>query len=438
MKNMTANDYYNNRLKPPKNFYEWCYCQMPTYVWKNKKRTIIGSTRKHDYVTEKRLTIKSRLTFFDYKKKFEIVLCSNKRIERQIYEVFSFFENGVQDFRVQLVNLHLFTENNYIKVGRGTGGNYKFGLEPVVGMFNYYYAYPELYPDSWWKKLSTISELRYLNLDDLDPNDISVYYKYRDRLEYIQKMKMEGIEKEFLRGNLDMRIITTNWLKRWKLYLRNSTRTFKNVELKKEIERTGGKMAEGIEPFLEASDIKNLPTEMSLVRFQNYLIRQQKSFNYYCDYINLLEEIKIPVTNKRRFPKNLVEAHNEAVETLNSIKREIVRKEFEQRAKKLSQLETTINGFTFLLPKSANEVMDEGKALSHCVGSKSYIDSHAEGHTTLVFVRKANKKEKPYFTIEYKDERIKQLQGYNNIKKVPSALRSATDEWLKMANKLRG
>ncbi|MFS0934757.1 hypothetical protein ACFDAA_19600, partial [Enterococcus casseliflavus] len=101
----TANDYAKNCLKPPKAFFEWCYYNMPTYKWANKQQTIIASERKHYFTEEKRLTKNSRLTFFDRRDHFQIILSTSKRIEIQTYEVRSLLEKGKQHFRVKLVNL---------------------------------------------------------------------------------------------------------------------------------------------------------------------------------------------------------------------------------------------------------------------------------------------------------------------------------------------
>ncbi|OTN83950.1 hypothetical protein A5819_003500 [Enterococcus sp. 7E2_DIV0204] len=435
MMKKTPNEYYKNRLTPPKAFFEWCYSQMPTYVWKNKEKTIIASDRKHDFIKEKRLTKNSRLTFFDKKETFEIILSTSKRIERQFYEVFSLFDNGIQYFEVRLLNLHVFTNNAYIKIHRENEENYTFGLAPVVGMFNYY-AQPSRYPNNWVERLERVSELKYINLEELSVDLLQWYYRYRDRIEMIQKMGAKGIEKEFNQGRLDFRIVTMNWLKRWKLYLRNSTHTFSDVRLKQKIEQLGGKFVEGIEPYLSEWDIEKLPKEMSLVRFQNYLIRQEKSFGYYKDYIGMLEDLKREITNKRRFPKNLAEAHDEAVDTLNALEHEAVREEYEIRKKELSELELTIDNFVFVLPSNANELIKEGRALKHCVGASRYINGHAEGTTTIVFVRRKEKMNESFFTIEYKKGKIKQLQGVKNEETVPKELEEASEKWLKRVNQL--
>lgn len=435
MMNKTANDYYNNRLQPPKAFFEWCYRKLPSYIWKNKQKEIVSSTRKHREVIEKRLTKKSRLNFIDKYEYFEIVLCTKKRIERQIYRVYSEFVNGQQHFNVDLINMHLFTGNKHIKIHKTYLNYYTTGLIPIGSMFSYQYCIIERYPNNWIERLEKVSELKYLNLNGFDADDLPHYYKYRDRIEFMQKIGAKGIEREFTVGRLDCRRITLNWLKKWKLYIRNSNHTFEHVKLKQGIEQMGGKMIDGIENYLKYEELSELPNQMSIVRFQNYLIRQQKRFSYYQDYLSLLGDLELEITNRRRFPKELEKAHNEAVDTLKSLKQELVRVEFETRAKELSELEIDISEFTFVLPKKAEDLVDEGKALKHCVCTSHYMNRHADGQTTIVFVRKRADIDKSYFTLEYKDNQVFQLEGVRNREAVPDELREAVDEWVRIANK---
>ena len=58
-------------------------------------------------------------------------------------------------------------------------------------------------------------------------------------------------------------------------------------------------------------------------------------------------------------------------------------------------------------PQRANDLVDEGKALHHCVGG--YIDNVAEGRCLIVFVRRVEEPKKPYVTVEVRDGKIAQI-----------------------------
>lgn len=57
--------------------------------------------------------------------------------------------------------------------------------------------------------------------------------------------------------------------------------------------------------------------------------------------------------------------------------------------------------------------MNEGKALSHCVGG--YADRHAKGVLTILFIRKNGDLDTPFYTMEVSvDYHIVQCRGYRN------------------------
>lgn len=434
MKKMkTANDYAKNCLKPPKAFFEWCYYNMPTYKWANKQQTIIGSERKHYYTHEKRLTKNSRLTFFDRKDHFQIILSTRKRIEIQTYEIVSSFESGKQKFHVQLMNLEQFSNNKHIKIGAVNDKYYQFGLIQLGTMFSIYYQRPSLYPSKWLDRLLAISELRYLTLHSVYVDDIAFIYKYRQRIEYAQRINAPALAKQIIERKLDMRSITMNWLKRNKVFFRNSHRTYQAYQVKQALESIGTKYIAGIEAFMGADDVLKMPKGVKPITFQNYLMKQKRTIGFYQDYIDMLNEIGIPITPMKRLPKDLKMAHDKAVDTLNAMKREIVRKEFAKRANEESFLEMTIKEVQFILPREANDLIEEGKSLKHCVGGSSYINQHAEGRTTIVFVRKTDEPDKPYYTLEYRDSRLIQVSGWDN-KKPDEQLRKVVNQWLQIAN----
>jgi len=76
----------------------------------------------------------------------------------------------------------------------------------------------------------------------------------------------------------------------------------------------------------------------------------------------------------------------------------------------------------------------EGKALSHCVGSARYTQDHANGKTTIIFVRSKDEPDKPFFTMEYQSGRIIQIRGKHNLS-APENIRQAAEQWLVEINK---
>ncbi|MDE5564286.1 MAG: PcfJ domain-containing protein, partial [Oscillospiraceae bacterium] len=65
------------------------------------------------------------------------------------------------------------------------------------------------------------------------------------------------------------------------------------------------------------------------------------------------------------------------------------------------------------VPASAVAIVDEGKALHHCVGG--YASRHAEGKLHILFIRKDSDPDKPYFTMELSTNgNVIQVRGLKN------------------------
>lgn len=62
---------------------------------------------------------------------------------------------------------------------------------------------------------------------------------------------------------------------------------------------------------------------------------------------------------------------------------------------------------------SAEELIAEGDALHHCVGT--YADKHAKGQCTIILIRKQSEPDKPYYTMELSARgTIVQVRGDHN------------------------
>lgn len=421
--------YYENRLKPPKDFYEWCYKQIRTYVWENKRQKIVASHRKHQQIIKKRLAKNSCLSFYDCSNYFDIVLCTSKRIERQTYKVLSYFQHGKQYFDCHLINLHMYRENEIQTIHRINEKRYDWGKTPIVeGMWGYS---PSVYGNNIIERLERVSELKYCNLKEITVDNLYFYYKYKERLEYIQKIKAYGIEEQVISGRIDFRRLTMKFLTKWKFFLKNSYRTMADIQLKLEIELRGGKYIEGSELVLTASNVLMLDPRIPIVKLQNYLLKQDRSFvfSYYNDYFEMLKQLNIPITKNTMFPKDLTKAHDRAVDTLNELRLEVENKAFEKRYNEIKSMEKTVQGISFVVPKKASELIKEGRELNHCVGGSHYIKKHAEKKLTIVFVRKKTEPTKAYFTLELRENKVVQLYGYKNTD--PSnELQAIVQEWL--------
>jgi len=70
------------------------------------------------------------------------------------------------------------------------------------------------------------------------------------------------------------------------------------------------------------------------------------------------------------------------------------------------------NGLVLVVPKSGAEIKEEGEKLHHCVGG--YVERVAGGETNIFFIRKTEAPDVPYFTLEFRDNKVFQCRGYRN------------------------
>lgn len=71
------------------------------------------------------------------------------------------------------------------------------------------------------------------------------------------------------------------------------------------------------------------------------------------------------------------------------------------------------NRYSILIPTSIENLIEEGNALNHCVGS--YVDRVINGSSKILFVRRNEELNKPFVTFELnKNDDLVQIRGKSN------------------------
>lgn len=70
------------------------------------------------------------------------------------------------------------------------------------------------------------------------------------------------------------------------------------------------------------------------------------------------------------------------------------------------------DGYLIRVPTGKEEILVEGRKLKHCVAG--YADRHMDGKLVILFMRKVNKPEESWLTIEMDGNRLVQIHGYRN------------------------
>lgn len=133
----------------------------------------------------------------------------------------------------------------------------------------------------------------------------------------------------------------------------------------------------------------------------------------YSDYISDIKKLNLDLTNKRiLFPKNLMQEHLRTEAEIKYKSDKLLSKKIMVRRESLNKYKFVADGFILRPVRSYKEIINEGKALGHCVAS--YAKKHAEGETGIFVLRKIEETNKPFYTVEIKNKQIIQVRGKAN------------------------
>lgn len=165
-------------------------------------------------------------------------------------------------------------------------------------------------------------------------------------------------------------------------------------------------------------------------RIQKYISQGDYTYegtalDHYDDYLSLREELGYDMTNEvYTYPKNLKEKHDQMIrerrekrDKEHADKMKAMYQGIEDQFEKLDKRYSWQDGAYCIRPAhDAKEIVEEGRTLHHCVGGSNYLNKHSKGETAILFLRKLETPDEPYYTIEIKDNTILQWYGYNDKK----------------------
>lgn len=157
-----------------------------------------------------------------------------------------------------------------------------------------------------------------------------------------------------------------------------------------------------------------------------YCTKHKESVRYLLDYWSMARAEGIDLNDDSlRWPKNLQRQHDKVVEMRHerwqpevAARRQIEiakrRSGFEKQYKKWSRLDFSANGILIRCCKIEEELVEEGRVLSHCVGN--YAINVCTGSSVIFFIRRAESPDAPWFTLELapKTLKVRQNRGKKN------------------------
>lgn len=105
-------------------------------------------------------------------------------------------------------------------------------------------------------------------------------------------------------------------------------------------------------------------------------------------------------------------------------------KRFQAICDRLKDHEFEDEDFIVRLPRSADEIIEEGSKMHHCVGT--YVKRVVSGETIILFLRRKSNIDKEYVTIEMtNDGRLRQLKCKNNAILSSASTLKFVEKWIK-------
>lgn len=273
------------------------------------------------------------------------------------------------------------------------------------------------------------TELKYSAYDlltDYDARDFIsylIFYTKHNNIEYIVKAGLHQLAYDITVGGYGKIINwkSNNLLKMLGLQSKNDLKAggkylyALTLEFYQKLCKAGEKKPMELAQSVNVSSYATAETihknyNLSYTQIIRYSKKQKCVLMYWLDYLeNAFEVYDTPEI----MPKNIYNAHDRVVEIREFKRNEANNELLSKRQQELEPYQYQWQDLLTVLPKTCEEIIAEGQALKHCVGG--YASRHANGSTTIVFLRQADEPNKPYYTIELqKDGTIRQCYGYRN------------------------
>ena len=169
---------------------------------------------------------------------------------------------------------------------------------------------------------------------------------------------------------------------------------------------------------LEPKDLQFVLDRMSICQVRHYLVKQSEKsgddishiLQVWKDYLSMAGKLRLDVYDSIIYrASDLQRRHSEAVIQMEEKKKEIRRRELEEKyvgfQEQLIALkekyEFSAGEYQIVAPKSIDDILYEGDTLHHCVNkTDNYFDRIASKESYILFLRKKENPEVPFYTLE--------------------------------------
>lgn len=174
---------------------------------------------------------------------------------------------------------------------------------------------------------------------------------------------------------------------------------------------------------------------INVMRAIRYVEKQKKRYKradiqYLVDYWSMAEKLGDDMSDEKvLYPHKLKNAHDEALKLQTYAEQKELTQKFNSRYKELEKFCYSDGELSIHPARDEKEMIIEGKTLHHCVAT--YAKKHAEGKTSIFFIRKVEDEESPYYTLELNkaDMTVLQNRGRDNCART-NQVREFENKWL--------
>lgn len=151
-----------------------------------------------------------------------------------------------------------------------------------------------------------------------------------------------------------------------------------------------------------------------LAKNNKIFYRGYEVLNTWRDYVSDCKKLEMDLLEESvLFPSDLHRAHQNTIKQVKVQADEELSELISNRLKTLESFRFESEGYMLRPAANSKELIEEGKALHHCVGT--YADRYAKGKTDIFVIRRIDQPEQPFYTLEIQKGYIMQCRGSRNL-----------------------
>lgn len=314
---------------------------------------------------------------------------------------------------------YYYNMNNILEAIEGTCLNYSYPNEieelyasnnVIQGQYDNTLKYFDLYIKYPQIEKMIKTGLGNLIIEKLDTGNLGKCIDWRAK-EVHKMIKVDKIDfRKIVKCKIHVSVI---FLKLYKLNKQSKNRIQLDELKDMEYMVTHPLYLDAIEQVLKYTDMKKLYKYINKQSETNQYSSRGFILSDWKDYIFDCKELDIDLNiESNLMPKDLYIAHQNTMKQIEYKNNVEIMKKSKIRAKELKKYEFKYKELMIIPPKDSSEIIVEGKMQHICVGG--YAERHSNGDTSILFIRKVDNPNKPFYTVEIKDNEVVQVRGKRN------------------------